>query len=383
MTITPPAKESAQPIAPTRSSRRGKKEVELPIEKQDDVVLAKKPRAGRGKKLNEPTIRTDAPMTIVDLVMTSVAISVRIQTHCRAANTEWSRFFQGPIPSSVSLDSIVAKPPRPPVARKKKSIAMPPVSQMSPSTPPCSSQRIRSTSPINDKPLLPVPLVGRRRQPKRRGATSPTPFDAVLEEMPSTNRNQKRTRSSVATTPKRARRENLVVISVPGTPGKKRNKCTCEKRRNGQCDICASAIDAWQSTVSRRLPFKYFVQSRCASAKSLTSCTCLCLPVYLLWCILVFLSFSPSCVCCNCISDNENRIKSNWFAAQMKWCPPSPPVTSPSVWTARDRLHSGDYFRCGKQSFHFWKKPSQTHMKRKVVVNGFAAISRPRQKCSR
>ena len=248
MTLTPPTKEQEQPIAPTRSSRRGKKDVELPIEKQDEIVLQKKPRAGRGKKRNEPTIHADVPMTFVDVVMTSVAISVRLQMHCLAANTAWNRSFQGPMPSSVSLDSIMAKPPRPPVARKKKSIAMPPISQMSPSTPPSTSQRIRSTSPINDQPLLPIPLVGRRRQPKRRGATSPPPIEAVLEELPSTNRNQKRTRSSVATTPKRARRENLVVISVPGTPGKKRNKCTCEKRRNGKCDICASAIDAWQST---------------------------------------------------------------------------------------------------------------------------------------
>jgi len=48
------------------------------------------------------------------------------------------------------MNSLVTKPPRPPVARKKKSIAMPPIPQMSPSTPP-PTQRIQSTSPVNDK----------------------------------------------------------------------------------------------------------------------------------------------------------------------------------------------------------------------------------------
>ena len=243
--ITPPAKEEEQqPVAPTRSSRRGKKDVELPVEKQDDIVLNKKPRAARGKKLTE-LLQSDVPVTIVDMVTTSVTVSVSIRSRSLEKSTESNPLLllQASIPSSISLDSIVAKPPRPPVARKKKSIAMPPISQMSPTTPPSSSQRIQSTSPINDRPLLPIPVVSRRRQPKRRDATSPTPMDAVLEVLPSANRNQKRTRSSVATTPKRARRENLVVVSVPGTPGKKRNKCTCEKRRNGKCDICASAID--------------------------------------------------------------------------------------------------------------------------------------------
>jgi hypothetical protein len=143
------------------------------------------------------------------------------------------------------MDSLGAKPPRPPVARKKKSIAMAPLPQMSPTTPP-PTRRIQSTSPVNDKALLPLPVpinYGRRRQQPRRVATSPLRTDVSLETLPSTNGNKKRTRSSVATTPKRARRDNLVLTIVPGTPGKKRNKCTCEKRRNGICDICASATD--------------------------------------------------------------------------------------------------------------------------------------------
>jgi hypothetical protein len=145
------------------------------------------------------------------------------------------------------MDSLVAKPPRPPIARKKKSIAMPTISQMSPTTPPSTSvQRIQSTSPINDNSLLPLPVLARRRQRQasRIDDCSPMRTDAVLDVKSSINRNQKRTRSSVNTTPKRARRENLVVTSVLGTPGKKRHKCTCEKRRNGICDICATAIDA-------------------------------------------------------------------------------------------------------------------------------------------
>jgi hypothetical protein len=144
------------------------------------------------------------------------------------------------------MDSLVAKPPRPPVARKKKSIAMPPLAQTSPSTPP-PTQRIQSTSPINDRALLPLPIptsAGRRRQ-QRRMADSPKRFEEnTLEILPSITRNQKRTRSSVASTPKRVRRDNLIIAAVPSTPGKKRNKCTCQKRRNRICDICAAAPDA-------------------------------------------------------------------------------------------------------------------------------------------
>jgi hypothetical protein len=146
------------------------------------------------------------------------------------------------------MDSLVAKPPRPPVLRKQKtSLAMPPLPRMSPSTPPPSTQRIQSTSPVNDKPLLPIPVPtngGRRRQQQRRIASSPTQIEeTTLETVPSMTQNKKRTRSSVATTPKRARRENLIVTIVPSTPGKKRNKCTCEKRRNKICDICAAAAN--------------------------------------------------------------------------------------------------------------------------------------------
>lgn len=186
--------------------------------------MNKKPRTGRGKKNNEPII-TDTPVTVVDVVMTSVTVSA-------------------PVP--LSMNSLGGKPPRPPVARKKKSIAMPPLPQMSPSTPP-SAQRIQSTSPVNDKPLLPIPVPtngGRRRQQQRRVASSPRPVEeAPSEIIPSMTRNQKRTRSSVMTTPKRVRRDDLIVTTVPGTPGKKRNKCTCEKRRNRICDICAAAPD--------------------------------------------------------------------------------------------------------------------------------------------
>ena len=120
---------------------------------------------------------------------------------------------------------------------------MPPISQTSPSTPP-HTQRIQSTSPINDNALLPLPIprsAGRRR----RIANSPTRDDAgTLEIVPSITRNAKRTHSSVLTTPKRMRREELLVAAVPSTPGKKRKRCTCQKRRNKICDICAAAIDA-------------------------------------------------------------------------------------------------------------------------------------------
>ncbi|UJR33110.1 hypothetical protein I4U23_020567 [Adineta vaga] len=225
--ITPPLiEQQEQPPAPTstRSSRRGKKDIEIPIEKQETIVLNKKSRTGRGKKLTEPN-NTDIPVTVVDIVMTSVTVSA-------------------PVPSTT--DSKGAKPPRPPVARKKKSIAMPPISQMSPSTPP-STKRIPSTSPINDKPLLPIPVPksgGRRRQQQRRLANSPNRVEeSTLEIIPSVTRNQKRTQSSVMSTPKRARRDNLIVTTVPSTPGKKRNKCTCEKRRHRICDICATAAE--------------------------------------------------------------------------------------------------------------------------------------------
>jgi len=226
--ITPPPLIEQEPQQPasTRSSRRGKKDIDIPIEKQEDIVLNKKTRTGRGKKNNEP-INTDTPVTVVDVVMTSVTVSA-------------------PVPSSSSIDSLVAKPPRPPVVRKKKSIAMPPLPRMSPSTPP-PTQRIQSTSPINDKVLLPLPVPTKRGRPRRQPLqipNSPVRIEAAtLETLPSTTRNQKRTRSSVATTPKRARRDHIIVTTVPGTPGKKRNKCTCEKRRNKICDICAAAID--------------------------------------------------------------------------------------------------------------------------------------------
>jgi len=138
------------------------------------------------------------------------------------------------------------KPPRPPVARKKKSIAMPPLPRMSPSTPP-PTQRIQSTSPVNNKVLLPLPVptsASRRRRQQRRIDNSPKrEEESTLETLPSITRNQKRTRSSVISTPKRVRRDNLLVAAVPSTPGKKRNKCTCQKRRNRICDICAAAID--------------------------------------------------------------------------------------------------------------------------------------------
>ncbi|CAF0799489.1 unnamed protein product [Rotaria sordida] len=227
--ITPPLIEQEppqqQPIS-TRSSRRGKKDIVMAIEKQEDIVLNKKSRAGRPKKPNEP-INTDNRVTAVDVVMTSVTAS---------------------IPSSSSMNSLVSKPPRPPIARKKKSLAMPPLPQTSPLTPPqITTQRIQSTSPINDKPLLPLPTPtnnSRRRQPQRRIINSPIRIEkSTLETLPSNNHNQKRTRSSVTTTPKRIRRDDLMIISVPSTPGKKRNKCTCQKRRNKICDICAAAID--------------------------------------------------------------------------------------------------------------------------------------------
>jgi len=226
--ITPSIIEQEQQPISTRTSRRGKKDLEIPIRKQEDIVLNKKTRTGRGKKTNQP-INTDTPVTVVDVVMTSVTVSA-------------------PAPSSSSIDSLVAKPPRPPVVRKKKSIAMPPLPRMSPSTPP-STQRIQSTSPVNDKALLPLPVPtsrsSRRRQQQRQISSSPRRVEEVaLETLPSITRNQKRTRSSVNTTPKRVRRENLIVATVPGTPGKKRNACTCQKRRNKICDICAAAIDA-------------------------------------------------------------------------------------------------------------------------------------------
>lgn len=60
----------------TRSSRRGKKDIDIPIEKQEEIVLNnKKPRTGRGKKATQP-INTDIPVTVVDVVMTSVTVSV-------------------------------------------------------------------------------------------------------------------------------------------------------------------------------------------------------------------------------------------------------------------------------------------------------------------
>lgn len=119
---------------------------------------------------------------------------------------------------------------------------MPPFPQTSPSTPP-PTQRIQSISPVQEKALLPLPIprsAGRRR----RVAKSPPRIDeGSLETVSSMNRNPKRTHSNVITTPKRVRRENLLVTAIPSTPGKKRQRCTCQKRRNKTCDICAVAIE--------------------------------------------------------------------------------------------------------------------------------------------
>lgn len=70
---TLPVVEPPAPAPPSaRSSRRAKKEVEIPVEKQEEIVLNKKTRTGRGKKNAEP------PLTMVDVVLTSVIISVRV-----------------------------------------------------------------------------------------------------------------------------------------------------------------------------------------------------------------------------------------------------------------------------------------------------------------
>ena len=143
------------------------------------------------------------------------------------------------------MNPLTAKPPRPPVARTKKSMAMPPLLQTSPSTPP-SAQRIPATSPIDNKALLPLPVSTstQRRRARNYMVNSSTCIDKnTFKTLQVTTRNQKRTRSSIITTPKRIRGDDLIV-SVPGTPGKKRSKCTCQKRRNKICDICAAAIDA-------------------------------------------------------------------------------------------------------------------------------------------
>jgi hypothetical protein len=73
---TPPLIE--QPPVSTRTSRRGKKDLDIPIVKQEDIVLNKKTRTVRGKKMPEP-INTDKPITVVDVVMTSVIVSVRLK----------------------------------------------------------------------------------------------------------------------------------------------------------------------------------------------------------------------------------------------------------------------------------------------------------------
>lgn len=120
---------------------------------------------------------------------------------------------------------------------------MPPLPQTSPSTPP-PTQRIQSTSPVQEKVVLPLPIP-RSASRRRRIAHSPQLNDEdTLEIVSSTNRNPKRTHSNVISTPKRVRRDNLIVTAVPSTPGKKRKRCTCQKRRNKICDICAAAIDA-------------------------------------------------------------------------------------------------------------------------------------------
>jgi hypothetical protein len=67
-----------QPPVSIRSSRRGKKNLDIPIEKQEDIVLNKKTRTARGKKNPQP-INTDKPITVVDVVMTSVTVSVRLK----------------------------------------------------------------------------------------------------------------------------------------------------------------------------------------------------------------------------------------------------------------------------------------------------------------
>jgi hypothetical protein len=64
-------------VISTRSSRRGKKDLDIPIEKPEEIVLNKKARTGRGKKPNQP-INTDTPITVVDVVMTSVTVSVTL-----------------------------------------------------------------------------------------------------------------------------------------------------------------------------------------------------------------------------------------------------------------------------------------------------------------
>lgn len=70
----PPA--PVPPPSSARSSRRAKKELEIPIEKQEEIVLNKKTRPGRGKKNVQPST-SDAPLTMVDMVMSSVIITVR------------------------------------------------------------------------------------------------------------------------------------------------------------------------------------------------------------------------------------------------------------------------------------------------------------------
>ncbi len=119
---------------------------------------------------------------------------------------------------------------------------MPSLPQTSPSTPPPATQRIQPTSPVNDKILLPLPIPkGTNR--RRRLINSPKHNDEnTLEILPSITRNPKRTGSNVTTTPKRVRRDNLIT-AIPSTPGKKRIRCTCQKRRNKICDICATAVD--------------------------------------------------------------------------------------------------------------------------------------------
>ena len=118
---------------------------------------------------------------------------------------------------------------------------MPPISQTSPTTPPSSTQRIQSTSPF--LPLALPKSTSRRRPPAAPRRIDNSQDDVSLEPVTSTNQKAKRTRSSVASTPKRIRRDELLVTAIPSTPGKKRNKCTCEKRRNRTCDICATALD--------------------------------------------------------------------------------------------------------------------------------------------
>jgi hypothetical protein len=74
-----PQQQQQQPVS-TRTSRRGKKDIDIPIEKQEDIVLNKKNRTGRGKKNTQP-INTDNSITVTDVVMASVTVSVKAKSN--------------------------------------------------------------------------------------------------------------------------------------------------------------------------------------------------------------------------------------------------------------------------------------------------------------